>query len=125
VKSWSAKSGVEAHVSVTGAASPLPPPVEVTLLRAVQEGLANVHKHAHARRVAVTLSFMGDQLSVDVQDDGQGFDPALPSTGYGLMALRERVEGAGGRVMVESALGEGTTVAIEVPLRSGGNEDKA
>jgi len=125
VKRWSEMTGVEAQTSVTGEMTPLPPSLEVTLLRAVQEALANVHKHAHARRVSVTMSYMGGELSVDVQDDGRGFDPAAKAGGYGLPALRERVEGLGGRVVVESTPGEGTTVAIQVPLRAGSGEGQA
>jgi signal transduction histidine kinase len=117
VKSWSERSGVEAQTCVTGTTSPLSAQIEVTLVKAVQEALANVHRHARARRVSVTLSYMGDQLSLDVQDDGKGYDPAAPAGGYGLLALRERLEAAGGRVTVESAPGEGTTVSVQVPLR--------
>jgi signal transduction histidine kinase len=125
VKRWSEMTGVEAQASVTGEPTPLPAALEVILLRAVQEALANVHKHARARRVSVTMSYMTGELSVDVQDDGVGFDPAAEASGYGLHALRERVEGLGGRVVVESALREGTTVAIQVPLRPAGEEGKA
>ena len=57
-------------------ARPLPPDVEVTLLRTAQEALANVAKHARASRVGLTLSYMDDQVALDVRDDGAGFDPA-------------------------------------------------
>ena len=57
----------------TGEAVPLPPETEAALLRTAQEALANVAKHADASRVAITLSYMGDVVSLDVRDDGQGF----------------------------------------------------
>src|SRR5262249_29487709 len=69
------QTGVAAQMVVTGDAGALPPQVEATLLRVAQEALANVRRHALAREVTVTLSYMGDQVALDVQDDGQGFAP--------------------------------------------------
>jgi len=95
----------------------------VTLLRAMQEALTNVHKHARAQQVNVTLSYMADQIALDVQDDGCGFDPEYPprtpdrvGVGYGLQAMRERVAQLGGEVIIESAPKLGTTVAIQIPM---------
>ena len=100
---------------------PLPPEIEVTLLRALQEALSNVRKHAQASQVAVTLSYIDDLVVLDVQDDGTGFEltqtpsAAQPVDGFGLTAMRERVEHLGGTLLVESAPGEGTTLVIEIP----------
>jgi signal transduction histidine kinase len=94
----------------------------VTLLRAVQEALVNVEKHAQAQTANVTLSYFGDVVLLDVQDDGAGMDGASPaagsfrSGGFGLTAMRERVEQLGGSLHIESEAGEGTTIAIEIPL---------
>ncbi len=118
---WWEAGGAKADVAVTGEAAPLPMEVEVTLLRAAQEALTNVRKHARARRTVLTLSYMGDRVTLDVMDDGVGFDPAgAPATdgfggGFGLRAMRERVEGVGGALLVESEPGAGTTLAVEVP----------
>jgi len=128
VERWSRESGIPAEVTVTGTPAPLRPEAEVTVLRAAQEALANVHKHARASQVAVTLSYMDDLVVLDVQDDGVGFDPAVepgegsePSEGlgggFGLRAMRERVARLGGRLLIESAPGEGTTVVVEVPVQ--------
>ncbi|MCU0493492.1 MAG: sensor histidine kinase [Chloroflexaceae bacterium] len=117
---WSGASGVAATATVTGTVRPLPPQLEVTLLRVAQEALANVRKHAQASNVTLTLSFMDDELILDVQDDGVGFDPNQPhrsngqNGGYGLTSMRERVGQLGGTLSVESAPGEGTTVVVEV-----------
>ncbi|MCS6843951.1 MAG: sensor histidine kinase [Caldilineales bacterium] len=113
---WAQETGIPAVVAVTGEPVPLHPEAEVTLLRAVQEALANVCKHAQARRVSVTLSYMEDQVTLDVQDDGVGFDPSAATEGFGLAAMRQRVEQLGGSVAVESAPGHGTTVAVMLPL---------
>jgi signal transduction histidine kinase len=121
VEQWAEASEVEAGASITGEACPLPPAVEVALLRAVQEALANVRKHAQASRVCVTLSFMGDLVVLDVQDDGAGFDPELPGTAgaFGLAAMRERVEQLDGTLIVESMPGGGTTLVVEIPIPRG------
>ncbi len=73
---WSAISEVKTEMATTGEARPLLPEIEVTLLRAAQEALANVGKHADASRVALTLSYMEDVVTLDVRDDGRGFCPA-------------------------------------------------
>lgn len=121
---WGAATGIRAETTVTGKIYPLPAPAEVALLRAAQEALANVLKHAQARKVSLTLSYMEDEVIMDIQDDGRGFDAARaanppgesPLHGYGLSTMRRRVEELGGALAVESALGEGTTIAIRIPL---------
>jgi signal transduction histidine kinase len=124
VRSWSETSGVPAEAAVTGIPRALAAPVEVALLRSAQEALANVAKHARARRLSVTLSYMDDEVAMDVQDDGCGFDPATPrGGGFGLLSMRERVESVGGSLSVESAPGEGTTLAVQIPLGSRGSAE--
>ncbi|MGS2613232.1 sensor histidine kinase [Micromonospora sp. LZ34] len=123
---WSTINEVRAEVSVTGEARPLHPEVEVTLLRAAQEALANVARHAKASRVGLTLSYMGDVVTLDVRDDGVGFavtDPPVPRRpdgGYGLTVMRQRVAGVGGELAVESEPGGGTAVSASVPALPGG-----
>ncbi|WP_370096322.1 histidine kinase [Streptacidiphilus sp. MAP12-20] len=101
---------------------PLPVEAEVALLRLTQEALANVRRHAHAARAAVTLCYLDDQVTLDVFDDGVGFDSeAAPSADaerprFGLHGMRERIAGLGGSLTIESAPGEGTAVAAAIPL---------
>jgi signal transduction histidine kinase len=87
---------------------------EVVLLRAAQEALSNVRRHAAASAVVLRLSDVGGCVSMHVEDDGVGFDPA-DATGHGLAGLRSRVAEAGGEVDVVSAPGEGTRVTVRVP----------
>jgi signal transduction histidine kinase len=123
---WSEESGISASALITGTSCPLRPEMEVTLLRAAQEALANVHKHAQASAAVLTLSYLDDVVLLDIQDDGRGFEPQnLPpsllgqtSGGFGLKALRERVEQLGGTLTLESLSGEGTTVAVALPALS-------
>jgi signal transduction histidine kinase len=115
------ETGLRAETVVTGTAHPLPAQVEEALLRIGQEALANVRKHAAASQVTVTLSYLEDAVTLDVHDDGVGFEQAAATSGgggLGLRAMGERVEGLGGRLVVESAPGEGTTTAVEVPARA-------
>ncbi len=186
---WSALNGVAARVTTTGSARPMPPEVELTLLRTAQEALANVAKHARASRVGLTLSYMEDQVTLDIRDDGIGFDPVSvrdtvhataggspsyprdggrspqpdgsshsvngtgsprpdgsshsvngtgspqpdgrsaqpaggpPSGGFGLTAMRQRIEGMAGTLEIESEPGSGTAVSASVPaIIAGGVE---
>lgn len=121
---WSKESGISAGASVTGTPRQLPPEVEAALLRTAQEALSNVRKHAGASRVMLTLSYMDDVVVLDARDDGVGFDPGRKmsevqdhsSGGFGLRAMRERIEQLGGTVQVESEPGEGTSLVIELPV---------
>ena len=128
---WSRESGIVASVATTGAEQPLTSEAESALFRVAQEALANVRKHAGgASRVALTLSYMGDAVTLDVRDDGAGFDPSRESRrvrdrdsgGFGLKGMRERIEGVGGTFSVESAVGEGTTLTVRLPVITEGPE---
>lgn len=113
---WSGLHGLPVEVTTTGTVAPLSPDTEFALLRTAQEALANVAKHAHASRIGVTLSYLGDTVALDVRDDGRGFDPAGPSAGFGLVAMRERIEQLAGTLQVESEPGGGTAVSASVPV---------
>jgi signal transduction histidine kinase len=122
---WSQNTGVKTTFSDTGEPRALHPQCEVTLLRALQEGLSNVYKHAQAEMVNITLSYMADQVALDIQDDGMGFDPhnmdePKGDGGFGLQAMRQRAEQSGGKVIVESADGKGTTLVIQIPVDEAG-----
>ena len=113
-----------ATLVVTGAAHPVSPEVRHTLLRVVQSAASNVALHASASVAALTLGYLPDAVTLDIYDDGAGFEPAAaapPSTagGYGLRAMRQRVEQLGGIFSVQSAPGEGTIVAAQLPLEVG------
>jgi signal transduction histidine kinase len=110
---WSQTNVTQAQFTTTGTPRPMHPEVEVTLLRAAQEALTNVARHARASRVGLTLSYMDDVVTLDVRDDGVGFESA--HTGYGLTGMRQRVTGVGGELAVESAPGEGTAISAIVP----------
>jgi len=92
----------------------------VQLLRVVQEALSNVRKHARAKHAWVSLRRAQDQALLEIRDDGQGFDPAHPTRGFGprfgLQSMRERVESIHGVFTVHSAPGQGTRIQVTVPI---------
>jgi signal transduction histidine kinase len=106
---------VPATVRVDGAPRALPPNHDVVLLRAAQEALANVRKHAGARRVAVELAYGEHGTTLAVTDDGRGFAPDERPDGFGLAGMRARAEDVGGVLEVDSRMGGGTTVRLMLP----------
>ncbi|MEV1004285.1 sensor histidine kinase [Nonomuraea sp. NPDC050202] len=113
VDRWNELHGTPAEFTVTGTVRPMHPEVEETLLRTAQEALANVAKHANASRVGLTLSYMEDLVTLDVRDDGIGFDPKL--TAFGLTAMRKRVDRLAGTLEIESEAGAGTAISASLP----------
>ncbi|MEU3775897.1 sensor histidine kinase [Streptomyces sp. NPDC032472] len=111
---------IDVRFHLEGTPAPLPDRVQSALLRVAQGALANVREHAHARNAALTLSFLGDQVVLDIADDGHGFtEPRTPGSddrGHGLPAMRARVGQLGGTLTIESTAGEGTVLSAAIPL---------
>ena len=96
----------------------LPPQLETTIFRIVQESLSNVRRHAAASRAEVSLERLPDSIRVRVVDDGCGFDPnAVPEERFGLEGIRQRALLLGGQAAISAAPGRGTRVEAELPLR--------
>ncbi len=118
---WAHDTGVLAEVVTTGEPVSLHPEAESALLRTAQEALTNVTKHAAATRVAITLSYMGDVVSLDVRDDGRGFSAVSPQvraadgTGFGLVGMRQRLAAVSGKLEIETEPGGGTALSATVP----------
>ena len=94
----------------------LAPDSEQELYRVAQEALNNVLKHAHAAKVSLRLQVTDDHATMDVADDGIGFEPSHEDThGFGLQGMRERMERIGGTLRIESSPGSGTHIRVEVP----------
>ncbi|MDU0477948.1 sensor histidine kinase [Staphylococcus chromogenes] len=105
-----------AEFQVDGAPRELPEQVEATVVRLVQSLLANVAQHAEATRTSITLSYAEDEISVDVVDNGRGFDPARVDGSFGLAAARRRVSELGGSLVIESEPGNGAGVRVSIPV---------
>ncbi|MDK8345917.1 histidine kinase [Brevibacterium sp. UMB1308A] len=104
---------IDCTFEATGEPYPLTPEVEQTLIRATQSLLSNVSFHSRCTRAKVTLAYWNSHVSLDVVDNGVGFAGAY---GYGLRALTERVASVRGQLTVETAVGEGCSVHIVIPV---------
>jgi signal transduction histidine kinase len=114
----SAREGLVIEVGGPSERLPLGPQVEEQLYRLGQEALANVVKHARASSATVRIATKDDTVSMEVSDDGRGFDPAaVGREHFGLRSMRGRVADLGGRLEVTSALGHGTVLHVEVPAQ--------
>jgi signal transduction histidine kinase len=111
---------IDAQLRVHGEPVAIPDHVAGALVRTARGALANVVEHSGARRTVVTLTYHPDEVLLDVRDDGRGFAPgrtrSASTRGHGLSCIRQRAEGLGGRAVVESAPGDGTTVSVAFPL---------
>jgi len=95
----------------------LAPAIEGAVYRLVQEALTNTAKHASTDRAEARIIERDGEISIEVSDEGIGFDPAEATPGFGLVGMRERVELAGGRLEVDSRPGGGTRVSATLPAR--------
>lgn len=112
-----AADGVDVHLSVDDEATQrFDPELESALFRVAEEALANAAEHGRAKAVDVRISKRARLISLRVVDDGVGFDPEAETDGRGLLAIEERVAVFEGRLDVDSAPGEGTSVEVRIPV---------
>src|SRR5579862_5152910 len=135
------EGGLSSRVTVVGTPRPLQPPQEIALFRIAQEALSNTIRHAAARRVRASLSYLEEGVRLLIEDDGRGFapdalevpaprvtpsflpyfdDPSLPALSeaaghFGLQTMRERARLVGGWLTLESAPGQGTRILVDLP----------
>jgi signal transduction histidine kinase len=115
VRDVNQRYGVDVELHARGNLESIPDRYRTCIYRAIQEGLTNCVRHAHARsiRVSVTGEFSG--LAIEVHDDGVGFDPARRRSGLGLRGIEERVKELAGTMTIRGRAGHGTTLAIRLP----------
>lgn len=116
VRDFIARYGVDVELQMDGRFDVGPDRHRTCVYRAVQEALTNCVRHAKAQSIKVTVTGHTDQLDVSVTDDGVGFDPARRRDGLGLRGIEERVKELQGTLTMDSVAGEGTTLAIRLPL---------
>ena len=116
---FSRDTGITVHFEGhKGVAASIAPEKEVQILRIVQEALTNVKKHAPGAQIRLSVDANDRRVLVTVRDDGPGFEPAsITQNGrFGLQTMKERAESAGGKLVVDSQPGAGTTVEVTVPV---------
>ena len=125
-KEYAGKFGIEVGFQAIGLEEKrLSPIMEITLYRIVQEALTNVAKHGMAKKVSVLITSRGSSIIAIVEDNGKGFDvdavfsSRISEHRLGLYGMQERASVIGGVLTVESTLGVGTTIFVEVPLKEG------
>jgi two-component system sensor histidine kinase DegS len=121
VDHYNEKSSVPAVLTVTGAERRFASYKEVVIFRVIQELLANVRTHSHATRAQIFLDVNEDMVQATVEDNGSGFNvsevlSAAQPRGIGLTTLRERVSMLGGDIRIDSAIGRGTKIALQMPI---------
>jgi len=126
---WYARSqldeaGLQVEVQAPDPMPDLPAKISISLFRIAQEAINNVLRHADARTVNIELSLQAGVITLQVRDDGKGFDPlhasqsALPDQHLGLLGVRERAELLGGQLQLDSSPGQGTCLTVHLPLSS-------
>lgn len=112
--------GLPVEVRVHGEPTAVRGEVAAALLRTARGALANAREHSGASRVAVTLTYLHDEVRLDIRDDGRGFTASQPAgtglRGRGLRGIEERAAALRGHADIESSPGEGTTVSVRFPL---------
>lgn len=106
------------------AATRLSPDLETAIYRITQEALTNARKHGGAAIAAVSVQERDEEIVVGIRDDGNGFDPAEGSSGFGLVGMRERAELLGGTLEIRSTRGAGTHVVATLPVTRVSREER-
>jgi NarL family two-component system sensor histidine kinase LiaS len=112
---WAHRSGIEIEVNVQEQ-DLLSLESEQTLYRIAQEALANVARHSAANHVELLLSEGPGVVTMEIADDGCGFEPRGEHAGMGLVSMRERAEALNGAVVIESEPGHGTHISVTLPV---------
>ncbi|WP_082411539.1 sensor histidine kinase [Methylogaea oryzae] len=123
LEDFSKRHGVAYELTMNEDELDLPECLAITVFRVIQEALTNVARHAMASSVRVCLERGEESIQIEVRDNGRGFDfrAKRQQKSYGLLGIQERIAALGGRFAIESEVGLGTAVRIELPH----SEDRA
>jgi signal transduction histidine kinase len=123
-ESFDQATDLELHIDLPEEICPLPNAYRLAFYRAAQEALTNVQRHAQAQNVWISLSQTGDQIVLQVSDDGAGFSDEVKETAFGLRGMRERVSHLGGTLSIENRPGGGAQLRIQLPKPEEANHEK-
>jgi signal transduction histidine kinase len=121
----SRRTNLDVSVTTDDDEAPMPLALVTALYRVAEESVRNVERHAHAGSVWISLTHEGDQVRLQIEDDGLGFDVAMAermSSGIGLFRARELLAHAGGDMQISSAPGSGTSVVATATVHEGANQ---
>lgn len=130
IQNFSNRMNIHSHFEAIGFDEKLPPQIETAFYRIIQEALSNIAKHARADHIDISLEKRNGTLYVSVIDNGVGFDlervlhPESPERGFGIVGMQERVSLLGGHIDIQSKIGFGTHIHIEVPCPKGERENE-
>ena len=121
VKTFSKQTGIHVHLTVYAGVEQLDNAKRTVLFRITQEALTNVSRHAHASKVDVSFQKLPSAVGVTIHDNGKSFQVkrilhAKTNKRLGLLGMRERIEMVGGKLCIESAPGQGTTICAKIPF---------
>jgi signal transduction histidine kinase len=117
-----AGQGVNVHLDHSGLSERLPPDIETTMYRIIQEALTNILRHAEASNIYITLACQDGSFDGEITDDGKGFDldslqrGMNETSGWGLSGMQERVTLCNGQMWISSKAGDGTRISIKIPI---------
>lgn len=116
------RTGIKSRVMLSGKYDePLPPQLEVSLFRIIQESLSNIEKHSHATMAKISIDVQKESVLISIEDDGDGFlvmENDKQQECFGLMGMRERVNLLKGELTIDSQEGSGTKITVQIPLSS-------
>jgi signal transduction histidine kinase len=95
---------------------PIPAEISTALYRIIQESLTNIYKHSAATQVSIHLRESPEAIQLQINDNGQGFNPERNTTGFGLQGMRERTAALGGQFFLVSQPGKGCRITVSIPL---------
>jgi signal transduction histidine kinase len=129
MKTFMKETGIRVHLTAFAGVDKLDSARRTVLYRVAQEALTNVARHAQASRVDVSIQISGNDILMQIKDNGRSFDvnravPSRKRRRLGLLGMRERVEMVGGKFSIESSPGQGTTIHAQVPFLTGVKKER-
>ncbi len=112
-----AQGNIEFETEIDDLDGFFPPDIEINIYRIVQESINNIIKHSGAAQVKILLKRFAENIEINIQDDGRGFEPETVKSGFGLLGLSERARMLGGNFSIETAPGKGTKINIRLSLK--------
>jgi two-component system sensor histidine kinase UhpB len=118
IEGWRSRNrGITTNTNISSDLLGLEETYAITIYRIIQECLTNISKHSNATQLTIKVELPSDSLRLLVADNGQGFDPKHTPRGFGLLGMRERVEGLGGSFDLMAAIGNGVQISINIPYK--------